>query len=271
MNVLSIFKIELKKNFGSILKISLMVSLFMLMILYVFDPELFSGMEDMFSNYPQEILDMLGGVVSLSTLAGFITMEFLAIIWMWVGIYIILKAAQDIPTAIDNKTIDLLLSKPIKRWEYALGKQLRFIFSLLFIFASMLFVIAVMVPILPNLADEELVWKEFIAAFFWAFLFCLCLESTAFLLSTFMPRKKASGAAFVFLILFLIIGQYYSYFDESLQNMRYLSIFNYYDPARIMIEHSFTDVGRDFAVLIIYSVVATAIAIIVFNKRDIPV
>ena len=271
MNSFSIFKIEIKKHFGSILKISGLLSLFMLLILWMFDPELFGEMDEMMKNYPQGILDMMGSVISLSTLSGFITMEFLAMIWMWVGISIILKAAQDIPTEIDDKTMDLILSKPIKRWEYALGKQLRFIFTLLFIFSSMLLTVAICVPILPNLADESVEWNEYIAAFFWAFLFCLALESTAFLFSTFMPRKKATSAAFSALILFMICGLYYGYFDESMQDMKYISLFYYYDPGRIMISHNFVDVGRDVAVLLIYSITLTTIAVIVFDNRDIPV
>ena len=271
MNFLSIMKIELKKNLSSILKISSVLSLFMLLILFVFDPDLFEGMEDLLAGYPQIVLDMIGGVISLGTLSGFITMEFLSMIWIWVGIYIVLKAAQDIPTAIENKGIDLILSKPIKRWEYALGKHLRFIFSLLIIFTSMVLMIALMVPILPNLADETVVWGDYLAAFFWAFLLCVSLECTAFLFSTFLPRKKASGMAFALMVIFYIVGLFYGYFDESIQGMKYFSIFYYYNPGQIMIEQNYVNVGRDFAILIGYSVVLTTASILIFNKRDIPI
>ena len=272
MSILHILKIELKTNMKSILKMSIALSLFMLLMLLMFDPELFGGMEEMLDAYPEEILAMIGGTISLGTLTGFITMEFLSIIWMWVGIYIILKAAQDIPTAIDNKSIDLILSKPIKRWEYAMGKHLRLIFSLLIIFVSMLLMVAIMVLILPNLKDEPMIWKEWIATFFWAFLFCTALESTAFLVSTWLPRKKASGTAFLIFLIFFIFGLYYGYFDESLHWVRYLSIFNYYDPGSIMVEHTkFIDVGWDVAILIGYSMITTWGSIIIFNRRDIPV
>jgi ABC-type transport system involved in multi-copper enzyme maturation permease subunit len=243
----------------------------MLLILIIFDPEMFMGMEDFIASLPPEILAMIGGTISLGTLSGFITMEFLSMIWIWVGIYIVLKAAQDIPATIENKGIDLILSKPIKRWEYALGKHLRFIFSLLIIFTSMILMIALMVPILPNLVDETIIWGDFLAAFFWAFLLCISLECTAFLFSTFLPRKKASGMAFTLMIIFYIIGLFYGFFDESIQGMKYLSIFYYYNPGQIMIEQSYVNVGRDFAILIGYSVALTTTSIIIFNKRDIPI
>ena len=78
MNFLSILKIELKKNIISILKMSSVLSLFMLLILFIFDPEMFAGMEDYIASLPPEILVMIGGVFSLRTLSGFITMEFLS-------------------------------------------------------------------------------------------------------------------------------------------------------------------------------------------------
>lgn len=271
MNFLSILKIELKKDINSILKISSVLSLFVLLILLIFDPEWFAGMEGFIDGLPPEILAMIGGTISLGTLSGFITIEFLSMIWIWVGFYIILKASQDIPAAIENKGIDLILSKPIKRWEYALGKHLRFIISLMIIFISMILMIALMDPILPNLADDTIIWGDYIASFFWAFLLCISLECTAFLFSTFLPRKKASGMAFTLMIIFYIIGLFYGFFDESIQDMKYLSIFYYYNPGQIMIDHSYVNVGRDFAILIGYSVVLTTASIIIFNKRDIPI
>lgn len=271
MRFLSILKLELKKNFKSILKTVVFLALFMLMYMSMFDPELFAGMEDIMDSFPAAMLDLVGGTFELSTLAGFLTMEFLSMIWIWVGIYIILKAAQDIPTEIDNKTIDLILSKPIKRWEYSLGKHLRFIITIFIIFFAMLLVVAAMVPVLPNLADEVMIWKDYITTFFWAFLFILSLECTAFFFSTFMPRKKASGAAFAMLVLLFIIGIFYGYFDESIQNIKYISLFYYYDPGRIMIEHNYIDLWVDFTVLIVYSLVLSVASVLIFNKRDIPV
>jgi ABC-2 type transport system permease protein len=280
MNILKILTIELKKSIKSILKVSLVLSLFMLLVLLIYDPDLFAGIEDMLVNYPEEILALIGGTISLGTLSGFITVEFLSMIWIWVGIYIILKAAQDIPTAIDNKSIDLILSKPIKRWEYALGKHLCFIISLLIIFLALILMIVIMKLILPNLQDENIIWKEYFVAFFWSFLFCTALECTAFLFSTFMPRKQASGISFIVLIIFFILGLYYTFFDESIQDLKYLSIFHYYDPSRIMVNHEpikfmiddkFTGVLRDFIILTGYSIVLSISSLIIFNNRDIPV
>ncbi len=247
MSFFTILKIELKKNIKSILKVSFGIALFTIMLVNVFDPDLFAGMDDLIEAYPQVIKDMVGGMISMKTIGGFLTMEFFSIVWLWVGINIILKSAQDIPTAIDNKSIDLVLSKPIKRWEYALGKHLRFIIQMIITFTIILATIIIFAQFLPNLADEEMDMQEYLVTFLWALLFCLTLECTGFFFSTLLPRKKATGISFMIFIIFFIIGNYYSYFNESLHDMRFFSVFTYYDPGRILIEHSFMDVWTDMA------------------------
>ncbi len=271
MSFFNILTVEIKKNWGSIIKLTSILALFMIMIISVFDPELFSGFEDIVEQYPQAIIDMVGGNLAMGKLSGFITIEFLSLIWMWVGIYIILKASQDIPTAIDNKSIDLILSKPIKRWQFALAKHFRYIIQMLITFLVMILSIAFFSLILPNLKEVSINWEEYILTFTWAFVFCISLETTAFLFSTFMPRKKASGISFAIFALFFVIGTFYEYFDDSFHDMRFFSIFHYYNPAVIMVDHVFTNVGRDFGVLIGYSVSLTLISLIIFEKRDIPV
>ncbi|MCP4763678.1 MAG: ABC transporter permease subunit [archaeon] len=283
MNILSILKIELKKNFGSIMKVSILYALLMLMMLVIFDPEIFEDMDYETLINEMGMGGMFGSAITLDTIEGFLTLEFLTMIWVWVGFLIVLKASQDIPTAIDNKSIDIILSKPIKRWEYSLGKHIRFIITIAIYLSFMLLPIVLFSGVLENLAGETFIWKNYFYAFFWSFLLCVSLECTAFLFSTFLSRKKASSAAFTALIIFFIIGSFYSYFEGDAQDIKYFSLFYYFDPGVILINdlyygilpnsdpEVFINVWRDFLVLIIYSAVITVIAVITFNKRDIPV
>ncbi|GAG92641.1 unnamed protein product, partial [marine sediment metagenome] len=112
MKLFTIAKIEIKKSFKATLILSLFMSLFVIMIIAIFDPELFAGFEEIMDAYPDIIKNMVGSAFDLGTIGGFYTVEFLSMIWLWLGIYFILKAGQDIPTTIENKTIDLVLSKP---------------------------------------------------------------------------------------------------------------------------------------------------------------
>ncbi|WP_371802473.1 ABC transporter permease subunit [Candidatus Lokiarchaeum ossiferum] len=271
MSLLTITKIEIKKSLKATLLLSIIMGLFVLMIAVIFDPDLFAEVEDIFSNYPEAILDMVGGVLDMSTFAGFYTVEFLAMIWMWLGIYFVLKAGQDIPSTIENKTIDLILSKPVKRWEFILGRYLRFLFTILTVIISMGLITVLLILILPNLKDQEINAAEFITALTWAFLLILSLTTTAFFFSTFLNRKNATGAAFGIFVVFFVIGTFYTSFQENIQDIKFLSIFFYYEPARIMVSHSYENVLRDMLILFGYTLVLTISSIMIFDRRDIPV
>ena len=271
MSLFTIAKIEIKKSLKSTLIYSLIMGSFVLMIALIFDPELFAGMEDMLEAYPEAIIELIGGVFDLSTFGGFFSMEFMSMIWMWVGIYYVLKAGQDIPSTIENKTIDLILTKPLKRWEFVLGRYLRFVFSLFIVILSMGLVCFLLINFLPNLKDQDIDFVEFIVALTWAFVFLLSLTTTAFFFSVFLNRKKATGAAFGLIVLLFVIGTFYSYFEQNIQDVKHLSLFFYYDPARVLISHTYENVLRDCLILMGYTVILTAFSIVIFDKRDIPV
>ncbi len=271
MKVQTIALIEIKKSFKAVIILSFLMGAFILMITAIFNPDSFGDLEGYMASMPPAIMEMMGSALDLTTFGGFFTIEFLSMIWIWLGIYFILQAGQDIPSTIENKTIDLTLSKPLKRWEFVLGRYMRFLFSIFFVIFFMLMVTFLMIAFAPNLQDQDINLVEFFWGLTWAFLFIVSLATTAFFFSVFLPRKKASGIAFGILILFFVIGTFYSFFDEGIQDIKYLSLFFYYDPSRIIVSHSYENVIRDFLVLIGYSVVLIYVSIILFNRRDIPV
>ena len=271
MKVHTIATIEIKKSFKGVLKVSAFMALFVIMIVSIFDPDLFAGMEEVFANYPDFIMEMVGGALDLGTFGGFYTLEFLSMIWIWLGIYFILQAGQDIPSTIENKTIDLTLSKPLKRWEFVLGRYMRFVFSIFFVMLFIGIITFLFIAFAPNLQDQDINLVDFFWALTWALAFLLSLTTTAFFFSAFLTRKQATGIAFGILVLFFVIGTFYSFFDEGIQDIKYLSLFFYYDPSRILISHTYENVVRDFLILIVYSLILIIASIFQFNRRDIPV
>jgi ABC-type transport system involved in multi-copper enzyme maturation permease subunit len=97
------------------------------------------------------------------------------------------------------------------------------------------------------------------------------LISTGFFFSTFLSSKKALALAFGLLIIFYGIGQFWKSFPEGLQEIKRLSIFFYSDMSNLLVNHVWENVGFHVLILLLYSVVLTISAVIIFNKRDIPV
>jgi ABC-2 type transport system permease protein len=271
MKLFTIAQIEIKKSIKAVLMLSLFMALLVTMVMAIFDPELFAGLEGVLDAYPDAIKELLGSVIDLGTIMGYFTIEFLSLIWVWLGIYFVLKGGQDIPSTIENQTIDLILSKPLKRWEFILGRYLRILISVFIVLLTIGICSVIMIEILPNLQDQDVNYVELFWGLTWAYLFIVSLATTAFFFSVFLNRKRATSLAFGMMVVFFVIGTFYNYFDDNIKEIKRISLFFYYDPARILVGHSYVDVLRDFLVLFGYSVVLVISAIVIFNKRDIPV
>ena len=270
MIVFQIFANEIRQKIKSILIYSLIIGGFVVLLAYLYDPVMFGDIDEMFANYPDELLLMFGGDVNLATLDGFMHLEIFAFSWLWFGIYLILHSARDIPSDIENKTIELTLSKPINRWEYIAGKALsHFISAACVIFTSLLG----LVIYLPNEPRFEGVFNlgNIAIAFVWLFVFMFALMASALLISTTFSSGKSVGLAFGFLVFMFFFGTYWGILDESLENIKYFSLFYYFDTSSILNMGELGNFWPHTGVLLGYSLIMILCTILVFNNRDIPI
>ena len=269
MEIFSVLKFELKRNWKSILIFAGVVGGLILVMTAIFEPLLFSNYNDIMEGMPPELLAMIGGLVDLSTFEGYFNLYIFEFAWMWYGLYLILKVAQDIPGEMENKTIDLVLSKPIKRWEFVLGKQLQHIAT---IFTTMLIsalCTLIGIAINSNVNASEVDIGGFMICFVWLGILLLAIESTVLLISTMLGSKKSTAVGFG-----LVMGLWFiSAYSGSLpiENIEYISFFTFFDSRAILIDGVLAGTLGNILILIAYSVVLSIIAIVYFTKRDIPV
>jgi len=70
-----------------------------------------------------EFAKFFGGFDAFSTPYGFVNVEMFTFMWIFVGIFLVYMASSTaLPAEIENKTIDLILSKPVGRSSYLAGK-----------------------------------------------------------------------------------------------------------------------------------------------------
>ena len=262
---------ELVLGRKSILFYTLLMGLFSFWFLTIFNPELFAGIEEVFENYPEFILEMIGGQLALAEFGGFISTYIFSFAWMYFGIYLILRASQDIPKEIDNKTIDLILSKPIKRWEFVLGKYLQHVSTAFLITAAVALGLFIGIITVPNINPAEVYYNEVFIVIPWLFLFLVALVSTGFFFSTFLNSRLSLAFSFGMMIFFYAIGSFTGLMPEAVRGIKYFSIFYYFIPSNMLINHTLDFVWLHALVLGIYSIILTIISGIIFNKRDIPV
>ncbi|MFX0104327.1 MAG: ABC transporter permease subunit [Candidatus Hodarchaeota archaeon] len=255
---------------GIILYTTLM-GLFYMWFVSIFDPIFFEDFEALLETYPEAIRQMIGEFYSLSTIGGLMNIYLFSMSLFFFGVYFILKASQDIPREIDNKTIDIMLSKPIKRWEFSLGKYFYHIVSAVIVMLGVMLAIILGILIMPTVAPNQVPWAEFLTAFLVMILLNLCFVTTGFFFSTFMDTKKSLVLSFGVIIFFYAIGQFWQSFGESMEGIKYISIFYYSDMSNLLVNSNWEMVPAKILFLSCYSIGLTVASVLIFNKRDIPV
>ncbi len=269
--IFSIAKSEIQRNFRSILIYSVLIGALLMLLMTMFDPELFGDLSAILENYPESLRQMIGDNLDLTRIEGFVNIYVFTFSWMWYGIYLMIRIGQDIPEEIEKKTIDIVLSKPISRTEYILGKKMQQILMILIIMIISFGLVIAGIAMPGGSQVSDLNMKHLIIGFVWMTLLLMSLEATAFFFSSFLTPKKALSFSIGMLVLFYFIGTFWQSMNENLQNIKYLSLFHYFDTAGLMLDGILTNIFRDCMILFGYSVVLTGGALIIFHKRDIPV
>ncbi len=237
----------------------------------IYDPTLFEDMEGLLEGYPEAIVQMVGQYISLTTFGGFLNVYLFSMTWFYFGFYFIIKAAQDIPKEIEDKTIDIILSKPIKRWKFVLGKYVRHVTTALILVVCSSLGVLIGVLVFPTIVPSQVFLDEIYTVFLWLFIFLVSMISTSLFFSTFLRSKRALTLSFAVIIFFYIIGIFWEAFPEAVHGMRFLSIFYYFETSNLLVNHVWDNVLLNILILTGYSVGMLALSVIVFNKRDIPV
>ncbi len=248
-----------------------LIGLFFFWFLSIFNPDIFGEMEEIFESYPDVIKSMVGGQLLISTFEGFMNVYIYSFAWMYFGLYFILKVSQDIPTEIEEKTINIILTKPLKRWEYVTGKLLRYIFSIVILVVIAAAFIFLGIFNFPNVDPTQINIGAIGFSLILLSLHILSLATTGLLFSTFLSRRKSLIVSFSVMIVFYMIGQFYALFPEEFHDIKYFSIFYYFDTSTLLIEDSLETFFLDVLVLSLYSAALIVASLIIFRERNIPV
>ena len=262
---------EIRFNIKAILIIAFLFGLFFLSFMGMFDPTLFEDMEALLESYPEAIVQMVGEYVALTTFGGFLNVYLFSMSWFYFGFYFIIKAAQDIPKEIEDKTIDIILSKPIKRWQFVIGKYVKHIITAFIIVGFSSLGVLIGVFTLPNIIPSEVYFNEIFTVFLWLFVFLVALISTSLFFSTFQHPKRALTLSFAATMFFYIVGIFWEAFPEAVQGIRFASIFYYFETSNLLVNHVWDMVLINILILTGYSACMVGLSVLIFNKRDIPV
>ena len=219
----------------------------------------------------EEILDFFGGLAVMSNPYGFWSLEILSFIWLYAGIYLIFMASSLLSRDVENKTIDLSLSKPISRYNF-LGSKITFLYVFNMTVIGIFFLITLGSMVASSTFRTEGIFLErLFATYFSVVLFLGALAMVAKFSSTiFLSTKKSVAVGVMVLFIMFFLGSFYVYMDEAIQGIKYISIFYYYNPVDYLVKADSALFTRDIIVLGIINGVLIAGSLFVFSKKDIP-
>jgi len=245
-----------------------LLSFFVISMIESIDLEAF---DDIFSYFPEGMMDFFGDMAVLTNPYGFWTMELLSFIWLYAGIYLVFMASSLLSQEVENKTIDLSLSKPISRNNF-LGSKIAFLYIFIMATIGIFFLITMgSMAASSTYRTEGLFFDRLFATYFSVVLFLGALAMVSKFISTiFLSTKKSMALGVMILFIMFFLGEFYVYMDEFIQGIKYISIFYYFNPVDYMVNADSAIFTRDIIVLGIINGVLITGSLFVFNKKDIP-
>jgi ABC-2 type transport system permease protein len=221
--------------------------------------------EQMMADYTKAVEAMsflTGKAVDVSTVGGFITMEFMNYLPLLLGLWALMAGSGLIRREEERNSLDLLISTPVSRTGIFLEKWLAYVLALVAIvallFAGTLLGASVYNQVLP--------YQDLFEALFNAFITTVLFGNLALLASQMTTRRSAAGFTGGILIASYLLNSV-SYNVKSLDLVRPISPFYYYDKSKPLAKGMDMDWGAVLP-LIAVGLLFMAVALYMYLKRD---
>ncbi|TFH04504.1 MAG: hypothetical protein E4H14_14585 [Candidatus Thorarchaeota archaeon] len=223
--------------------------------------------------FPVEFVDLVGGFEAFTSPYGFVNVELFAFVWIFVGIFIVFVASGSaLPSEVEDKTIDLILSKPISRSTYLMSK---IFFLFLFVTTLMAVVFAFIglgMMTSPTFIDYGLYWDRLLLVYIINVVHLGTLAMTALLFATItLNSKKTMGIALAIMFLMFFLGTLWHFLPDEQQFIKYFSTWFYLDTSDLFVQGIFDNFLRDLLVLLGVNMSLIVSSLLIFRRRDIPV
>ena len=216
--------------------------------------------------YPEALMKAMNIdiVIMFSSLEGFIAGEHFSIIWPIIIIILTLSyASTSIAGEVDKGTIELLLAQPISRLKIFLAKYL----SGLVVIAAFVLLSNFSVVPLSLLHNVDLQIQNYLTISILGFLFAFAIYGICIMISSFSSARGRPMAITGGLLIIMYALNVFSAFQESVEKLKYLSFFHYYDFASAAIYNQLDTLN--IAVFFVVGVITATIGAVIFIKRDI--
>jgi len=223
-------------------------------------------LKEAFTAYPQDLMKAFGIEIEsfISSFEGFMAGEYFSMLWPIILIVLIIAyGASAIAGEIEQGTIELLLAQPISRLRIFFSKYL----SGLFIITIFIAISISTVILFAYVYNIDFQWQNFLTVSVLGFLFAFAIFGICFMLSAISSSKGKPAAFTGGLLIIMYALNIFSAFQESLENLKYVSFFHYYDQNAALLNNHIDSLN--IAVFLTVGIICTVVGTVVFVKRDI--
>lgn len=224
-----------------------------------------SGIKNFIDKYPKGLIKFFGVQrFDISSFNNYLTLEFLAVIWVVImAAFIIAFARNMVAGELSDGTLELLLAQPIERWKVLTSEGLALLGGII----CLVVVTVVSIFAFGVAFGVKLSYSGYAAFLPLAVALFAAIAGYSVLLSAALsdPRQVAMGAAGLTLVFYLVhfAGTYSKVFEK----IDWFGIFHYYNPQKVLDSGSVP--VRDILLLLAFAAVGFTTALWVFQRRDI--
>ena len=207
--------------------------------------------------------------VNLGSFEGYIASVVVLFLPLLLGIYAIITGTKTLAGEEDDGTLELILARPLGRWQIVTAKGLAISIALIMI---------LLVAGLGNAAALAGIKTSFETAFMPMELFCVVLTGwpitmafamISLFLGAFTPSRRIASIVATVILIASYFGENIAGMVESLDGIRPFSLFTYFDSSATVFKEGVA--ASDVLVLLGVAAVFFALAVISFQQRNVTV
>jgi len=207
-----------------------------------------------------------GREISMLEVKGFITLELFSWWWMLAGLFVAYLSVSMIASDFENKRMDMMFSTPISWQRYLVEKFIAM--SLVALFTISVGAVGLAGGLAGVNALHEFSINTVVLSLISCLPFLLVIAAVGMLTAvSFQKVRVGMGLTFGF-----VFAEFFLYtfgnFSKSLEWMKAISIFNYWDYSSVIIDGLFN--AGDFIALTILAIMLLVICVWISRKKDIP-
>jgi ABC-2 type transport system permease protein len=223
------------------------------------------GMQDtlqqMIENYPKELVAFVGGAEGLFSPSGYINSYIFSYLPLILGVFAVLAGSGLLAADEESGVLDLLISYPISRTRFFLGRQLGFSFAL----AAIMFIMWVGFVAPLGSSGLNVSALDMALPFLSLFALLLLFAALGLLLSLVLPSRSAAGMASGLVLVVSFFMSLMSRLDVNMETINKFTPYGYYQGGEAIngLEWGW------FSGLIGVSILISALSWWLFQRHDI--